>query len=93
MLVTFGDINDPKTVMLVDPANLMATFGPGVGLKSVTLEITDEAVTAGQAETVLGWLESTWPNHLDGSRFRVLGARQTLAGSIGAGSFSTEITN
>ncbi len=39
LLVTFGDIADPASVMLVDPADLAASFGPGVRLKSVTLEV------------------------------------------------------
>lgn len=48
LLVTFGDITDPASVKLVDPADLAASFGPGVRLKSVTLEVTDEAVTGGR---------------------------------------------
>jgi hypothetical protein len=56
MMVTFDDIADPASVRLVDPADLGASFGPGVRLKSVTLEVTDEAVTKGVVEGVLGWL-------------------------------------
>jgi hypothetical protein len=37
LLVTFGDIADPKSVALVDPTNLAASFGPGVRLTSVML--------------------------------------------------------
>ena len=55
LLVTFDDIADPKTVKHVDPDDLAASFGPGVALKSVTLEITDEKVTEGRIEQVLGW--------------------------------------
>ena len=53
LLVTFDDITDPKTVRRVEPSDLAASFGPGVALKSVTLEITDEAVTEGRVEEVL----------------------------------------
>ena len=56
LLVTFDDIADPKTVRRVEPSDLAASFGPGVALKSVTLEITDEAVTEGRVEEVLGWV-------------------------------------
>ncbi|WP_156712004.1 twin-arginine translocation signal domain-containing protein [Nitratireductor arenosus] len=56
LLVTFTDIADPTTVKRVDPDDLAATFGPGVALKRITLEITDEAVTEGEVEAVLGWL-------------------------------------
>lgn len=58
MLVAFGDINDPASVKEVDPNNLAATFGPGYSLKSITLEITDEPVTEGEVEKVLGWIEN-----------------------------------
>ncbi len=57
MLVTFGDIADPASVRLVDPANLAASFGPGVRLKSVTLEVTDAPMTEGVVEAALGNLE------------------------------------
>jgi hypothetical protein len=55
MLVTFDDITKPETVRRVDPEDLAAVFGEGVRLKAVTLEITDEAVTEGRVEGVLGW--------------------------------------
>ena len=58
LLVTFGDINDPASVKKVDPNDLAATFGPGYTLKSITLEITDEPVTTGKVEDVLGWVYS-----------------------------------
>jgi hypothetical protein len=58
MLVTFTDINDPKTVKKVDPYDLDAAFGcPKASkcytLKSITLEITDEPVTKGRVEKIL----------------------------------------
>lgn len=43
--VTFKDIKDPKTVTAVDRLNLAATFGAGVTLKDVTIEMTDAPVT------------------------------------------------
>ncbi|MEO8531046.1 MAG: hypothetical protein ABI459_07470 [Deltaproteobacteria bacterium] len=55
MLVTFDDINDPASVKLVDPLDLAASFGPGVSLKTVTVQVTDEPVTEGKVEEVLGW--------------------------------------
>ena len=55
LLVAFMDITDPKTRQQVDPDNLAGTFGPGVLLKRITLEITDEPVTKGKIERVLGW--------------------------------------
>jgi hypothetical protein len=58
LLVTFTDVTDPKTVQKVDPDNLAASFGPGVSLKRVTLEIADEKVTEGSIASVLPCLKS-----------------------------------
>lgn len=55
MLVTFGDINDPKTVREVDPENLADSFGPGFSLNRITLEITREPTTRGRISALLGW--------------------------------------
>lgn len=55
MLVTFTDIDDPKSVQRVDPANPAASFGPGIRLKRITVEVTDDDVTTG-IEKSLGWL-------------------------------------
>ena len=68
LLVTFGDIEDPASVKQVNPDNLAAHFGPGYALASITLAITDEPVTKGRVEAVLGWLdikqlfERIWPS-------------------------------
>jgi hypothetical protein len=47
LLVTFTDIRDPKTVAKVDPDDLAASFGPGVKLRRITVQITDDPVTTG----------------------------------------------
>lgn len=57
LLVTFDDIQDPETVRRVDPSNLSASFGPGYRLNAITLSITDEPVTEGRVEKLLGWLK------------------------------------
>lgn len=56
ILVIFADINDPTTVERVDPANLEVSFGHGVHLKRVIIEVTDVPVTNG-IEKRLPWLE------------------------------------
>lgn len=91
MLVTFGDITDPTSVQKVDPADLAASFGPGVSLEAVTLEITDEPVTVGRVEAVLGWLQVIWPNRLDGQRFGSIRTNYPLANSLSGNTFSTEV--
>jgi hypothetical protein len=55
MLVTFGDLDDPTSVERVDPDDLAATFGDGVSLKRITVQVTDDPVTSG-IERRLGWL-------------------------------------
>ena len=55
--VRFRDIADPKTVEQVDPADLAKSFGPGVRLKSLTVQVTDAPVTTG-IEKRMGWLET-----------------------------------
>jgi hypothetical protein len=55
-LVMFTDLNDPKSVREVKPGKLSDTFGAGFSLKSITLEITDEAVTDNTVRTLLNWV-------------------------------------
>jgi hypothetical protein len=54
-LVTFADINNPKSVIEVDPSKLEATLGPGITWNEITLESTDEPITKG-IEFKLPWL-------------------------------------
>jgi hypothetical protein len=65
-LVTFADINDPKTVIEVDPRNLPATLGPDVSWNEITLESTDEPVTTG-ITAKLPWIPAYRHRMLDGS--------------------------
>ena len=91
LMVTFADITDPTSVERVDPTDLTASFGSGVDLKAVTLEITDEPVTEGRVEAALVWLQVIWPNRLDGQRFGSIRTNYPLANSLSANTFSTEI--
>ena len=63
LMVTFGDLKDPKSVQQVDPANLSAAFGPGYRIKSYTVEITDEPMTRGAVEGLIPWI-STYRGYL-----------------------------
>ena len=54
-LVRFRDLADPKSVEQVDPDDLAKSFGSGVRLKSLTVQVTDAPVTTG-VEKRLGWL-------------------------------------
>jgi hypothetical protein len=56
MLVRFRDLNDPASVERVDPADLAASFGAGVKLEGINIEITDQPVTHG-IEAILPWIK------------------------------------
>ena len=55
MLVRFADLSRPESVERVDPDDLASTFGPGVSLRSITIQITGEPVTSG-IKQMLPWL-------------------------------------
>jgi len=55
--VFFNDINNPRTVSGARARDLERDFGPGVKLKSITLEMTEEAVTRGIVDKYIPWLD------------------------------------
>jgi hypothetical protein len=55
VFLRFRDIKDRATVERVDPDHLAKSFGSGVRLVRVTIEITDDPVTRG-IRNVLPWL-------------------------------------
>jgi hypothetical protein len=67
MLVTFADIDDPKTVEMVEPTDLAANFGPGVRLKRIWIETSDDPVTSG-IENRLKWLATHRGSMVPGGR-------------------------
>jgi hypothetical protein len=87
LLVTFTDIDDPRSVQRVDPANLAASFGPGIRLKRITVEVTDDDVTTG-IEKRLGWLPKHRNISFAGNRYTV---DNSLADNLFMGDFSTEM--
>ena len=68
-LVTFADINDPKSVIEVDPNDLQATPGPNITWNEITLESTNEPITR-SIRTKLPWLPKYVAENLrlDGSQ-------------------------
>lgn len=59
-------------------------------LKSITLEITDEPVTRGRVETVLGWIEQYYNTKFDGNRYETIKAKNRFSNSLASGAFKTE---
>lgn len=82
LLVTFGDIADPKTVRRVDPDDLAASFGRGVSLRRITLAITDEEVTEGKVEQVLPWLSDPGVMENPGWKVLPLETRRAISGLL-----------
>lgn len=87
LFVTFDNLDDPSSVKEVDPNNLRAIFGDGYGLKFVTLEITDEAMTVGEVEKQLPWLNEYVNKHFDGQRYETINSKNRFANSLAAGNF------
>lgn len=97
MLVTFGDLNDPTSVVRVDPDNLAGVFGEGVALRRITVEITGDPVTTG-IENQLKWFRDLARSggglipmiKNERGRYEVApGYDETLA-ELGLSNFSTE---
>ena len=91
MLVQFRDIRDPMSVEKVDPTNLAGKFGPGVALKRIVIETTDDPVTTG-IEKRLGWLSdfAMRKARLNGSTSVAISSND-LSDNLESGSFSVGI--
>lgn len=88
--------------MLVDPNDLVKSFGEGMRFKGATIEmvdpgfwpltmfgITGEPVTS-QIEQRLSWLGEYFDRKLDGSRYRDMQKTNDIANSLSSGNFTTE---
>ncbi len=64
LLVTFRDLSDPKSIMIVEPGALDAAFGPGVALQRITIERTERSIT-NSLERELTWLNGFAEERLD----------------------------
>jgi hypothetical protein len=82
-LVTFADVNDPKSVIEVDPKDLQATLGPNITWNEITLESTDEAITKG-IKTKLPWIPAYYDRMLDGDRYH---GKTTTANTLSTADF------
>jgi hypothetical protein len=56
-LITFTNLNDPASAVLIDPSNLAKNFGPGYAFRQAVLETTNESVS-GNIEKILPWWRS-----------------------------------
>ena len=91
MLVTFAEEDEPASVALVQPGNLSATFGRGVRLRGITVELTDDPVRRGIKER-LGWLPNYYDKQLSGDRFQMLKNKDKgLSAFLSSGAFSADL--
>jgi hypothetical protein len=67
--------------------NLAATFGKGVRLKNITIEMTDEPVTDAEVEKHLPWLKNNPLGYLDGQSS---GGGPHLSNILHGGNFKSE---
>lgn len=61
LLVGFKDMADPRSVVKLDPDDLASTFGEGVRLRRITVQLTDDPVTTGISKK-LPWLSTIHGN-------------------------------
>lgn len=55
-LVTFENLDDPRSIRILDPADLARDLGAGFTLAGMTIEIVDEEPTTGRVASFLGWM-------------------------------------
>jgi hypothetical protein len=58
VFVTFRDIADPATLVVVDPRKLAGEFGTGVELGSVVLTVSPQEAIADKVQRILPWIEA-----------------------------------
>jgi hypothetical protein len=84
LLVRFRDPADPASVEQVVPYDLASAFGFGVSLKTISIEITNDRVNIGIADTFPWWSEYQ-DKQLDGSRLNRTG---TVPATLSIADFS-----
>lgn len=90
VLVNFRDIRDPNTVMEVDPDRLEARFGPGVHLRAITVEMSDDALTS-TIPARFPWWTAYREKRFDGATVRIENVQDpNLSHHITRSYFSTE---
>jgi hypothetical protein len=82
-LVTFANVSNPGSVIVVDPNNLQAALGPNITWHEITLESTDEPVTTG-IKMKLPWLPAYYHGMLDGAHYR---DKNTVANTLSTADF------
>ena len=80
----------PDNSRCIDKDHFEETFGQGVQLKAIFIEITDQPFFPIVGH-FLKWLDTVYGHQLDGSNLQMLGSKNPVANSLSAGNFSTEV--
>ncbi len=91
MLVTFKDLNNPKTVAPIfqaEDVKLEELFGEGVHVRDITIEITDENIVW-KVKSYIPWLNDYYNQMFDGQKYNKANSELPFANSIASGNFST----
>lgn len=86
LTVTFHDLADPMSVVLVDPQDISAIFGVGYAITSASIGITDQGPET-SIVSILPWIMAIEGGPLDGTRY---GKSGTLSGRLNASYFSVK---
>ncbi len=89
-MVRFRDIADPRTVEEVEPEELSRAFGPGVRIRRIWLQITEDEVEF-TLKHRLPWWDRYVEQDFDGSPSRVIDFSAGLTAQMNSRSFSTEV--
>lgn len=90
-MVRFADEDDPASVVWVNPEQLDQAFGPGIKLRTMYVQITDDPVTTG-IEKRLTWLPGMWGKDISLDGIKHIAIFDNLASTrLGADSFTTEL--
>ena len=91
LLVMFKNINDPASVVQVNPEKLEQSFGAGISLKAVIVQITEEPTTTGIEKRFSWWKKyESEKRRLNGNDSIAI-STNNIADNIGTGEFSTRI--
>jgi hypothetical protein len=89
LVVTFEDLNDPKSVRLVDVFDISTIFGEGYILLRAEIEMTSKPLP-NKLPNALLWLERYYDKKLDDQEIEILKETQNLANHLASGSFKIE---
>ena len=87
LLVTFGNINEPESVMQITSNTIRDIIGENISIKTIIVEETIESETYDNLPKSMNWIKKFYNKRLDGQRFGNLNSENKFANSISSGAF------